>query len=49
MKKFKFRLTNKQWMIAVIAGIIFLVRLFVDQITKAAAEASQIDQRKYFL
>lgn len=49
MKKTKFRLTDKQKLFAVIAGIVFLVLLFVDQITKAAAEASQIDQSKYFL
>ena len=49
MKKSKFRLTDQQKLFAAIAGIVFLVLLFVDQITKAAAEASQINQSDYFL
>ena len=49
MKKNKYRLTDKQKLVAVIAGIVLLVLLFVDQITKAAAEASQVNQNKFFL
>lgn len=49
MKKLNFRLTDKQKRFAVIAGIVFLLLLFVDQITKAAAEAADIKQTEYFL
>ncbi|MDE6411165.1 MAG: signal peptidase II [Clostridia bacterium] len=49
MKKLNFRLTDKQIRFAVIAGIVFLILLFVDQITKAAAEAIDVKQNEYFL
>lgn len=49
MNKFKYRLTNKQARYAVIAGIVFLVLLFIDQITKAWAAAADIHQSTYFL
>lgn len=49
MKKLNFRLTDKQKRFAVIAGIVFLLLLFVDQITKAAAEAADVKQSEYFL
>lgn len=49
MKKYRYRMTNKQARFAVIAGIVFLILLFIDQITKAWAEAADIHQAEYFL
>ena len=49
MEKGKFRLTNKQARFAVLAGIVMLVLLFVDQITKAWAAAENVGQSDYFL
>ena len=40
MKKLDFRMTNKQARFAALAGIVMLVLLFVDQITKAWAAAA---------
>lgn len=40
MPKKTFQLTLKQWMIAAACGVVLLVLLFVDQITKAWAEAA---------
>ena len=48
MKK-RFRMTNKQARFAVISGIVFLLLLFVDQFTKAWAEAGFVRQSDYFL
>lgn len=49
MVKSKYRLTNKEARYATIAGIVFLLLLFVDQITKAWAEAEQVRDADYFL
>lgn len=49
MKKLNFKLTNRQARFAVIAGIVFLILLFVDQITKAWAEAANVQESEYFL
>ncbi len=49
MNKLKFRLTNKEARFATIAGLVFLLLLFVDQITKAWAEAEQVRDPEYFL
>ena len=49
MKKFNYRLTNKQARFAVLAGIVFLILLFVDQITKAVAAATEVQQSEFFL
>ena len=49
MKKVKFRLTDKQKLFVLISGILFLVLLFVDQITKAAAAAADVNQSEFFL
>ncbi len=49
MKKFKFRMTNKQIVFAALCGIVFLVLLFVDQFTKALAEAADVHQSEFFL
>lgn len=40
MEKKKSKLTLKQWKVAVWCGIVLLILLFVDQITKAWAEAA---------
>lgn len=49
MKKLSFRLTEKQVRFVVLAGIVFLILLFVDQITKAAAAAADVNDSEYFL
>ena len=49
MKKIKFRMTNKQIVFAALCGIVFLVLLFVDQFTKALAEAADVHQSEFFL
>lgn len=49
MKKFQYRMTNKQARYAAFAGIVFLILLFVDQITKAWAAAADVRQADYFL
>ena len=49
MKKLSFRMTNKQVRFALLAGIVFLVLLFIDQFTKAWAAAELVNQKKYFL
>ena len=49
MKKLSFRLTNKQARYAALAGIVFLVLLFLDQFTKAWVAAGFVMQKDYFL
>ena len=49
MTKDKLRMTNKQARYATIAGLVMLVLLFVDQITKAWAAAENVRQGDYFL
>ena len=49
MKKNGAKMTNKQARYATLAGIVFLVLLFVDQFTKAWAAAENVSQNQYFL
>lgn len=42
-------MTNRQARYAVIAGLVFLVLLFIDQFTKAWAAAADVNQSEYFL
>ena len=49
MKKSKFRMTNKQARYAALAGIVCLLLLLIDQLTKAWAAAGFVRQSDYFL
>ena len=49
MNKRDFKLTNKQARFATIAGIVFLLLLLLDQLTKAWAAAEHVSQSEYFL
>ena len=49
MTKGILRMTNKQARYATLAGLVMLVLLFIDQITKAWAAAERVYQSDYFL